>query len=91
LQISSVRHCADSCLIAVVGDPHGCWDSGDEDAITGLNPDALVCVGDIDDEDPKLVRRLADFAHRSLPGKAAVLLGNHDARCTSVLVCTGVW
>jgi Calcineurin-like phosphoesterase len=70
-------------LIVIVGDPHGQWDSEDEAAVTKLGPHGLLFVGEIGDEDPELVGNIADLARQSLRGRAAVALGNHDARCAS--------
>ena len=64
--------------ILVVGDVHGDWDEGDESAVEFLQPDATLFVGDFGEEHTELVGRVAAFAHRH-PGRAAVLLGNHDA------------
>ncbi|KAF8072964.1 hypothetical protein HT031_000624 [Scenedesmus sp. PABB004] len=66
----------DSTRLAVIGDAHGQWSARDALALKALDPDLVVCVGDVGNEDVALVRRIAALgAEHAL----AVILGNHDA------------
>ncbi|WNZ24178.1 TIGR04168 family protein [Leptolyngbya sp. NK1-12] len=67
-----------SCTIAVVGDVHDLWDSGDETALQHLGVDLVLLVGDFGNEAVDVVRTVAQL---SLP--KAVILGNHDAWFTA--------
>lgn len=60
--------------IAVVGDVHDLWDSGDEVALKHLGVDLVLLVGDFGNEAVEVVRSIAAL---DLP--KAVILGNHDA------------
>ena len=62
-----------SLRVAIAGDLHGDWGTGDVDLIERLQPDALLFVGDLSDGDLRLVKSITQL---SLP--VAVLLGNHD-------------
>jgi len=64
-----------SSTLLVVGDVHNQWGVEDETAIEFLDPDMVVFVGDIGNEDVDLIRRIGSFtAYRKV-----VVLGNHDA------------
>ena len=60
------------CRVAVIGDVHGAWDSRDLEALRLLAPDVVLAVGDFDNEEPAIVRSVADACD-------AAILGNHDA------------
>ncbi len=60
-------------LIAV-GDLHGAFDDVDAAFLAGVPRGRLFFVGDLGDEDPEIVARVA-----ALPPEPLVLLGNHDA------------
>lgn len=68
--------CEDSRLVklVVIGDVHGQWSDEDEIALEYLQPDIVIFVGDIGNEDVELIRRIADLSVRKV-----VVLGNHDA------------
>lgn len=61
--------------LLVVGDVHNQWGDEDETAIEFINPDMVVFVGDIGNEDVDLIQRIGSYTrHRKV-----VVLGNHDA------------
>jgi len=60
--------------LALVGDVHDQWFSGDAVALKALHPDMTLFVGDIGNENLQLVRRIAAL---DVPKK--IILGNHDA------------
>jgi len=60
--------------LLVVGDVHNQWGREDERAIDFLNPDIVVFVGDIGNEDVDLIKQIGALKQRK-----AVVLGNHDA------------
>jgi len=60
--------------LAVIGDIHEQWDTHSAAALASLNPDAVIVLGDIGNEDVELVAQVA-----SVPHSKAVVLGNHDA------------
>lgn len=60
--------------IAVVGDVHDQWDERDEAALSFLDADLVLFVGDFGNEAVEIVRRVAQ-----LPMPKAIALGNHDA------------
>lgn len=57
-----------------MGDVHGMWSNADNVAATALNPDLVIFVGDIGNEEVELVKEISQA-----PYPKAVLLGNHDA------------
>ena len=61
-------------LIACVGDVHGLWNRESEEALSWLQPDLSLFVGDFGEEDVELVAEVA-----RVPERKAVILGNHDA------------
>lgn len=63
-----------SARILVVGDLHGQWREADARFLVESDPDVVLFVGDLGDEDVRIARRIAD-----LPVRKAVILGNHDA------------
>ncbi|GMH38558.1 hypothetical protein BSKO_06442 [Bryopsis sp. KO-2023] len=65
--------------LLIVGDVHNAWDEEDVAAVSAIAPDLTIFVGDIGNENVKLVRRIAegDFPK-------AVLLGNHDSFFTTL-------
>ena len=63
-----------SIQIAVVGDVHDAWDSGDAAALKHLGIDLVLLVGDFGNESIEVVRSIAEL---DLP--KAVIMGNHDA------------
>ncbi|GAB5369086.1 hypothetical protein AAMO2058_001375100 [Amorphochlora amoebiformis] len=60
--------------VCVVGDVHDMWDEVDEKVLKKLNPDIVIFVGDIGNENATLVKSIA-----KIPLPKAVILGNHDA------------
>ncbi|AFY74551.1 DNA repair exonuclease [Synechococcus sp. PCC 7502] len=60
--------------IAIVGDIHDQWTQADHQALSQLNVDLVLFVGDIGNESIALVKAIAEL---ELP--KAVILGNHDA------------
>lgn len=64
--------------IAIVGDIHDQWDGGDHLALSYLNPDLVLFVGDIGNEAVSIVELISTL---NLP--KAVILGNHDAWYTA--------
>lgn len=60
--------------LTVVGDVHRWWRSADTTHLERTQPDLTLFVGDLGDEDPEMVGRIAGLA---VP--KAVMLGNHDA------------
>jgi uncharacterized protein (TIGR04168 family) len=60
--------------LAVIGDPHGAFDSSDADLLHRINPDLLLVVGDLSDGQPQVPALL-----RRLSQPVACILGNHDA------------
>ncbi len=58
----------------VVGDVHRWWRPADVAFLERARPDLALFVGDLGDEDPDIVQRIADLAVDK-----AVILGNHDA------------
>ncbi|QDZ17824.1 metallophosphoesterase [Chloropicon primus] len=64
----------DSMLkIACVGDVHGLWNEESEEALSWLQPDLSLFVGDFGEEDVDLVSQISRLSARK-----AVILGNHD-------------
>jgi uncharacterized protein (TIGR04168 family) len=63
-----------SLRLAVVGDIHNQWEAADAIALTQLNVDLVLFVGDFGNESLETVRQVAAVA---LP--KAVVFGNHDA------------
>ncbi|MEB3308441.1 MAG: TIGR04168 family protein [Cyanobacteriota bacterium] len=60
--------------LAVLGDPHGAFDSSDAALLERISPDLLLVVGDLSDgqlQVPAMLRRLSQ--------PLACVLGNHDA------------
>lgn len=72
------RLMSEQIKIAVVGDVHDQWDSGDADALKHLGVDLILLVGDFGNESVQVVRAIA-----SLDIPKAVILGNHDAWYTA--------
>ena len=73
--------------ILVVGDVHGRWGAPDRVFVEKAQPDLCLFVGDLGDEDVRVVAEIA-----SVQADIAVVLGNHDAwssfskkRCTNDL------
>ncbi|MCS6958871.1 MAG: TIGR04168 family protein [Pseudanabaenaceae cyanobacterium SKYGB_i_bin29] len=64
--------------IAIVGDIHDQWDGGDHLALSHLQPDLVLFVGDIGNEALPLVEFISTL---TIP--KAVILGNHDAWYTA--------
>lgn len=64
--------------IAIVGDIHEQWDRGDHIALSYLQPDLVLFVGDIGNEAVSIVELIS-----SLHFAKAVILGNHDAWYTA--------
>lgn len=60
--------------LVIVGDVHGMWSDADNVAAAALDPDLVIFVGDVGNEDVELVKEIAQA-----PYPKAVLLGNHDA------------
>ena len=60
-------------LIACIGDVHGYWTKESEDALSWLQPDLSLFVGDFGEEDIGIVSQIA-----SVPERKQVILGNHD-------------
>lgn len=65
-----------------MGDIHGHWDSGDDRALTALQPDVALFVGDYGNENWQVTERISKLAERSKFGVATVF-GNHDAFYTA--------
>eukprot|EP01025_Chloroclados_australasicus_P049357 TRINITY_DN5615_c1_g2_i1.p3 TRINITY_DN5615_c1_g2~~TRINITY_DN5615_c1_g2_i1.p3 ORF type:complete len:390 (-),score=42.85 TRINITY_DN5615_c1_g2_i1:672-1763(-) len=60
--------------LAIVGDVHNCWDPvADETALKFLDVDVCLFVGDIGNENVKIVGEIANLDHPK-----AIILGNHD-------------
>jgi len=68
-----------------VGDIHGQWDSGDEQALAALRPDLVLFVGDYGDEDIKVTGRISALSQKSAVSNfgVATVFGNHDAFYTA--------
>ncbi len=64
---------SDATLVAI-GDIHRCWREVDSVYLERSRPDLALFVGDLGDEDPEMVRRIA-----AIDVPKAVMLGNHDA------------
>ena len=62
--------------LSVIGDVHGAWSEEDAAALEYLNPDVVVLVGDIGNEDADLIQEIRDSLKER---HALVVLGNHDA------------
>jgi uncharacterized protein (TIGR04168 family) len=60
--------------IAIVGDVHDQWEQADHRALSALNVDLVLFVGDFGNESVEIVRMISQL---DLP--KAVILGNHDA------------
>jgi len=60
--------------LAVVGDVHDHWGEEDELALEYLDPDAVVFVGDLGNENVSLVEEIAKSTRDKI-----FILGNHDA------------
>jgi uncharacterized protein (TIGR04168 family) len=60
--------------LAVIGDPHGAFDSSDAALLERISPDLLLVVGDLSDGQPQVPSLL-----RRLNRPLACILGNHDA------------
>lgn len=60
--------------LLVVGDTHGAWDAVDVRFVEDAAPDALLVVGDLGDQEARMVEPFADLAVPTF-----VVLGNHDA------------
>lgn len=60
--------------LAIVGDVHEQWYSGDVQSVKALQPDLTLFVGDLGNEALEVVR---DVASLDIP--KCVILGNHDA------------
>lgn len=63
-----------SVKLVVIGDVHDQWGDEDEIALEYLQPDVVIFVGDIGNENVELIRRIAALSLRKV-----VVLGNHDA------------
>ncbi len=68
--------------LVCIGDIHGQWDAGDDHALTALEPDLALFVGDYGNEDCAVTGRISALAERSSFGVATVF-GNHDAFYTA--------
>ena len=64
--------------IVVVGDIHNQWTGQDEQALSSLEPDLVLFVGDFGNESLETVRQVAQ-----LPFPKAIAYGNHDAWYTA--------
>jgi len=71
----TTRGSAESSTLLVVGDVHNQWGDEDETAIEFLDPDMVIFVGDIGNEDVDLVQRIGSCTRY----RKVVVLGNHDA------------
>lgn len=65
---------SDLATLTAIGDVHGSWRPADSAYLERSRPDLALFVGDLGDEDPEIVRRIAD-----IDVEKAVMLGNHDA------------
>jgi uncharacterized protein (TIGR04168 family) len=70
----STRRTDPVATLTVVGDLHRWWRSADSVYLERAQPDLVLFVGDLGDEDVDMVQRVA-----ALPVRKAVVLGNHDA------------
>lgn len=61
-------------VLTAIGDVHRCWRQADAVYLERSRPDLALFVGDLGDEDVRMVRRIAEVGVDK-----AVLLGNHDA------------
>ncbi len=59
--------------LAIAGDLHGDWSEEDKELLKGLNPDAVLFVGDLSEGDLRLTKLI-----NNLDIPTAVILGNHD-------------
>lgn len=81
--VSSKRNfVARAAKVVCVGDIHGQWDEDDEKALSALQPDLALFVGDFGNEDVGIARRVADFAALA-DFNVATVFGNHDAFFTA--------
>lgn len=70
-----VESTGQSSTLLVVGDVHNQWGDEDETAVEFVDPDMVIFVGDIGNEDVDLVRRIGSYSRC----RKVVVLGNHDA------------
>jgi len=64
-----------SLKLAVIGDVHDHWDDDSATALSSLNADIAIFVGDFGNENVEIVKKIASY-----PGKNKIfMLGNHEA------------
>ena len=68
------QHHGRQARLAVVGDVHDQWGEEDELALEYLDPDAVIFVGDLGNENISLVKEIAKSTRDKI-----FILGNHDA------------
>jgi uncharacterized protein (TIGR04168 family) len=61
--------------LAVIGDVHGHWDDDSATALSSLNADIAIFVGDFGNEDVEIVKKVASHPM----GNKIFMLGNHEA------------
>ena len=71
-------HCAGTVRLVLIGDVHNHWEQDDVKALTHLQPDIALFVGDFGEEVVDLVHSVKQQVDaEGIP--AAYVLGNHDA------------